>query len=254
MTKAISETYSLFYLPNQGRFIKFSAPSTAYIYYKSFRINLLTGVREEILIDQFLNCLEEQQLCSDYDKAKVYHLFYELGYIIENLQELAKENIPLAIELEYEESTFENIHGRATNFEGLEVLQYPSFKDYSKKFSEGRDKLLDGECYQFNLTSPFYFQFKETTSPESFINKAWSEAGKPSAFAHCTYLAEPNKMLFSNSPECLFQFKSEPRPTIYSMPIKGTVKVSEDSQRKQAWETLKSCPKNEAELFMITDL
>ena len=40
---------------------------------------------------------------------------------------------------------------------------------------------------------------------------------------------------------------------IWSMPIKGTVQVKENNW-KEAWEWLKKCPKNSAELLMITDL
>ncbi|MBG60806.1 MAG: hypothetical protein CMJ16_10135 [Peredibacter sp.] len=253
MTKVNSQTYSLFYLQDKGRFVKFSAPTSAYIIYKSFRINLLTGTRENIEVQDFLSRLEDIKLFNNFDNAHVFHLFYEVGYIVENCEELAKENIPLAMEFVYQNSAMFDLP-KSGEVPTPEPVQYPSFKKYKQQFRKGREKLLNGDCYQFNLTSPFFFKFSQSFSPEDFIGKVWKNKNKIGAFAHCTFVSELNQLFLSNSPECLFQFKRSPTPTIYSMPIKGTEAVLSNGDRNKAWQKLKSCKKNEAELFMITDL
>ena len=62
-------------------------------------------------------------------------------------------------------------------------------------------------------------------------------------------------MYLSNSPECLFQIKKHSKHfKLWSMPIKGTMPLDSFSQFSKTWEKLTNCKKNEAELFMITDL
>ncbi|MBC76441.1 MAG: hypothetical protein CME64_10540 [Halobacteriovoraceae bacterium] len=253
MTKVNSQTYSLFYLQKQGRFVKFSVPISAFIIYKSFRINILTGEREYQGLKDFLERLKDVELFDEFKKPHVFHLFYEAGYIVENCEELAKENVPLAIEIVYGESAIVD-PPKGNSLPSINPAQYPSFKQYKKQFKEGREKLLKGECYQFNLTSPFIFKFEAQTEVDEFIARVWKDKDKTAAFAHCTYISELNQLYLSNSPECLFQFKQSPSPAVYSMPIKGTIPVKESKDRSSDWRKLRACKKNEAELFMITDL
>ncbi|MEX0797982.1 MAG: chorismate-binding protein, partial [Bacteriovoracaceae bacterium] len=76
------------------------------------------------------------------------------------------------------------------------------------------------------------------------------------AYALCSFISELNQLFLSNSPECLFQVRNQEggSSSIYSMPIKGTIKINEESERKKAWSILKNSLKDQAELYMITDL
>jgi anthranilate/para-aminobenzoate synthase component I len=82
--------------------------------------------------------------------------------------------------------------------------------------------------------------------PEELMSKIWNQ-GQTSAYAHASYLPALGGLLLSNSPECLFEVKDN---VIRTMPIKGTIRNTE----KNAWERLRRSAKDQAELFMITDL
>lgn len=257
-TKTANDIFSMFYLPRRKRFVRCFDPSSAFLQYKSFRINLLNGRREESDARAFLRSLEEENLSEERELPKVLHLFYEFGYLAQGQAHLLKENIPLAITIEYTKSEPARIRPGKRKPLTVSVLQYPEFKEYKKKFSEGMERLLAGDCYQFNLTCPFFFELDSELTPAELINKAWSEPSNIGAYAHCTYLGTLNKLFLSNSPECLFQYKeSHLGPSIYSMPIKGTSKVEGDDSpeaRAKAWKSLGSSAKDQAELYMITDL
>lgn len=254
MSLARNELYTIFYLPKQRGFIRCFDPISAFIQYKSFRINLLTGERLDTSAKEFLNDLDAIELLERQETPKVLHLFYEMGHISMGQDQLAKENIPLAISIEYRKN--ERISAPKLSGKSLElkVLQYPEYKEYDRQFRKGRERLLAGDCYQFNLTVPFYFELEAQLSPIEILAKVWSDPEKIGAYAHCTYIGSLNKLFLSNSPECLFQIKERPEPAMYSMPIKGTVKVSKESERKAAWRKLSSCAKEQAELYMIADL
>ena len=52
----------------------------------------------------------------------------------------------------------------------LDLKEYPSFKDYKKRFEKVYGHLIDGDCYQVNLTSQFYFRYKENYRSKDFIS------------------------------------------------------------------------------------
>lgn len=255
MKTSTSKTYSIFYLPGKKQFVRYERPRVGYLQYKNFRIDLLTGKRLNIGAEQLLReykhffPLQEPSL-----RPRVMHFFYEFGYVTQELYDLVSETTLLALILEYE--SFEFLDGKFQYDiqlqEDLELLEFPDRQKYRLQFERCQSYLKNGDCYQLNLTAPFYFRLPtEISKHEEFLSLAWGSLERLGAYAHCTYIDEINKMYFSNSPECLFNIRSS---QIYSMPIKGTKKVQAHSQRAKAWKELSSCAKNQAELFMITDL
>lgn len=230
-----------------------SNPQSAYIQYKSFRIDLLSGEKAQIGAHSLFDELENEKLSENREMPLVVHMFYELGYLTQNLEDLIKESSPLAIVIEYSDTRLINLNGTDQEALNVSTLQYPKFDAYKKSFDEGMEKLLDGDCYQFNLTRPFFFSVDKKADHKKIIQKAFGDLDKVSAYAHCTFVGTLNKLFISNSPECLFQYKSGKKPKLYSMPIKGTIK-SKDKDRKRNWKKLKASMKDQAELYMITDL
>jgi anthranilate/para-aminobenzoate synthase component I len=129
-----------------------------------------------------------------------------------------------------------------------------NFDWYKNAFEKGFNHLQKGNCYQFNLTAPFVYQLQQSTN-EKWKNSFFQSTVGKSAFAHSTFLGDGGPILYSNSPECLFQVKQGPNDCVYiqSMPIKGTVKI-EKNQLHKLWQKMQSDEKNRAELSMITDL
>lgn len=201
----------------------------------------------------FLLELEKEDMLGERPKPRVLHLYYEFGFLTCDKENLIKENSLLAVSLEYEESSFHHLPPVAGKPLELRPLQYPRFKDYKAAFAKGRERLLDGDCYQFNLTCPFFFGLDQETDPKEFLAKAWSRKENIGGYGHCTFLGSLNKLLFSNSPECLFQITGKEKPHLVSMPIKGTVKAGPKGLGS-AWKKLKNSTKDQAELYMIADL
>ena len=131
----------------------------------------------------------------------------------------------------------------------LSLLDAPHFSDYEKRFNEGYNELVEGNCYQFNLTGEFKYSFDEELSAEDFISALWDKKSNRGAYASATYIEGLDKLFLSNSPECLFEFSSE---TLTARPIKGTLKRK--GNIKDQWSELISDEKSQAELYMITDL
>jgi anthranilate/para-aminobenzoate synthase component I len=131
-----------------------------------------------------------------------------------------------------------------------------NFSDYEQAFKKGYDHLLKGDSYQFDLTGRFLFSISKDTAPMDLAHALWNGMPGPAPYAHMSVLGETGICLLSNSPECLFQIRGHGNGTwIETMPIKGTLKCSGTSgDIARAWKELTNSEKNEAELFMITDL
>src|SRR5690606_31479595 len=114
----------------------------------------------------------------------------------------------------------------------LKFLQVPTWDEYRKAYDQVQRELLAGNCYQVNLTAPFYLKWMEDHRPSDFIRHLWSEPKRIGAYAHATWLSTMGKLLLSNSPECLVQrCVSERGVELYSMPIKGTVPIKGSPQK-----------------------
>lgn len=254
----MNSTFSIFYLYSQKQFLLCESPKSAYLYYRDFRIDLLTGVKEVYSLSNFLERLEQLHMDFYSERPLVLHLFYELGYKFVGLEHLLPSNKPMALAIEYQKTSVHKEVSSCLNYElnsqdqiDLEVKEYPKFKSYKNKFQKVYEHLINGDCYQVNLTSQFYFKFKKDKSPQEFIANLWRDQSSIGAYAHCTYIHSMDKLFMSNSPECLFQYK---KSDLYSMPIKGTIKTRGIRDLNNAWEKLKSSEKEQAELYMISDL
>ncbi len=236
-------------IPYKDQLIKLENPIRAFAYYKNYAVNLLTGEKKSRSISEWVLETSQKKISSVEENPRVIHLFYELGFFIEKELNLIADDTLLAIDCEFKnyheikEQTARSIH--------LEKISTPDKGEYKKAFDKGYEELLAGNCYQFNLTYPFLYSFKEDYSPEDFIFALWRKPQARGAFGSATYIPYFQKLFLSNSPECLFQYKQK---TLSSMPIKGTLKRVENENWKPLWKKLVSDKKSQAELFMISDL
>lgn len=236
-------------IPYKNQLIKLDKATSAKAYYRHYSVDLLSGTKSPHDFNDWVKIQQTLLMSSILKKTRVVHLFYELGHLIEKDFHLLRDDALLAIDLE-----FENYHEIAPDQKSkviLELTNYPAIEDYRKAFWEGYSELLKGNCYQFNLTYPFDYTFSNKHTPEDFIFALWKNREIRGAFGSATYIPYLNKLLFSNSPECLFQFKEN---TISSMPIKGTILRKDNENWKPLWKKLISDKKNQAELYMISDL
>ena len=119
---------------------------------------------------------------------------------------------------------------------------------------KGREELLKGNSYQFNFTHHFKYSY-ESSSVDDFVHSFIGLGEKRGQFAHLTYISLLDKIIFSNSPESLFQARVKNESVeCLTTPIKGTVKRVSGVPVSRQWDELKSDIKNQAELYMIVDL
>src|SRR5690606_21072535 len=214
--------------------------------------------RKNTGIQELWDFLSTISLEKEFEHPLVVHLCYEAGLELTGLPELAPEHEPLAYVLWYEKGEF--VTRQKFNSEQalseLELCEFPNQAEYEKEFKLAYEHLLAGDCYQVNLTYRFYFKFLEKTAPLDFLSRIWVEGNKDiSAFAHTSYIGPMEKLVVSNSPECLFMAKvHEERGVIKTAPIKGTKKILNDSDIESTWRELSQDPKEQAELYMISDL
>lgn len=226
-------------------FLEFKRPKSAYIYFRKTRFNLLTGFPETYALDLFLKRLEQIQLQTNFEKPVVYHFYYELGLVLQDLGHFVHDEQPLAIEIEYEEKRLRKAKSKLQKLP-LKSLERPTWSEYKEAFSHIQEELHQGNCYQVNLTYPFDFETDEVLNPEEIADFFFSRNGL-GAYAHLTYLGD--EMILSNTPECLFHYENN---KLLTMPIKGTRKRTKNW--KKDWEELLKDEKEESELLMITDL
>lgn len=253
----MNKSFSIFYLKKSDEFLWCKKPEKSFVYYRDFRINLLNGKKEEFPIRKFLRQLEQFKVKENPEYPLVYHLFFEFGYLLQGLDDLVPANKVLAITISYGQyQMIKDLPFKGEAEVNLELKDYPKFKNYKKRFDKVYRHLIDGDCYQVNLTSQFYFRFKDQTAAPDVISSLWKKRSLIGQMAHCSYLDSMDRLLISNTPECLFQIKreGENRFKVASMPIKGTVECLHDKDIPQKWKELSGSTKEQAELFMITDL
>ena len=236
-------------IPYKDKLIKCFNPNFAYAYFLNKRINLITGEMEIFSISNWIEDYKKIKLFSIEKSPKVIHLFYEFGFITEKLSDLISEEQLLVVDIDYQEC--EDFKIKTPLSIDLEQIGKPDFLKYKKEFEEGYQELLKGNCYQFNLTQSYLYSFDSRLVPLDFIMALWKNENSRGAFGSATYIPILEKLFLSNSPECLFQIKGNELST---MPIKGTVKYKKGDNLKVLWKNLISDKKNQAELYMITDL
>jgi anthranilate/para-aminobenzoate synthase component I len=239
------EIFSIF-KAGPTKLVLLSKPEFAFLYYFSKRINLLNG-KEESYSFQELNSYLEKITLKQKNKKRVLHFFYEWGVAQKNQTVL--DDQPLLLDIQY--SSKEKVSLDQILSAGSIQLTFHkalSEKKYQQKFNLIQKNLLAGNCYQVNLTHQFSYHYK-TQNLFSFF-KIWSQLDKRGAFAHATNLPILNKLIISNSPECLWKIKKN---KVFAFPIKGTVKI-ENNDHLKAKSLLLASEKDRGELNMITDL
>lgn len=238
-------------IPYQDKLLKFTEAKSARAYFKDHYIDLITGESHIFEVEGWLRSLEFQVLNQKHEK-RIIHLFYELGFIFENLSESIDALDMLAIDIEYTKfQNFELPHG--THKINLSLIDAPHFNQYKKQFDSGYAELKEGNCYQFNLTGEYKYSFDDDFGPDDFIKALWRNPYQRGAYGSATYSEHLDKMFLSNSPECLFQYS---KGTMLTRPIKGTLKrlSSDKTHIAKLWSELAHDKKSEGELYMITDL
>lgn len=248
-----NDFFTIISLRKTSAFLKFHDLESGFVYFKNHRINLKTSIKEKYPITRFFKVMEKINFKRDFKNPRVFHLFYELGHILHN-KNFIKENDILAIDLHYLKTSPYKLISPEKGFK-LDELKSINFNEYKRKFLEGKKQILEGNSYQLNLTFPFEFRLSGETSFDKLVGKIWEKKADRGAYAHASFIPTLNKVFISNSPECLFQIKKRKSSlSLWSMPIKGTLKVEDKREFGKAWESLRKCPKNQAELFMISDL
>ncbi|MAF76529.1 MAG: hypothetical protein CME60_00080 [Halobacteriovoraceae bacterium] len=244
-----NDIYSLFNI--LGELHLLYNPSEALVFTKTKTQNILTNKCYDGGLEEFLEKLgrEEVGYSSVRNETTLIHCFYELGHYVEDTSvwnELDDETI-LGIWMVYT-SRLPLEDCDPGKLKSLKVKLAPSSPtDYEVAFSKGREHLLRGDCYQYNLTFPQSLMISDFKLDE-FLSR-WKNKEHRGDYAHFTSVNGTH--YFSNSPECLFDLQErEGGWELHTRPIKGTI----SSDIPNAWETLKGSQKNESELYMITDL
>lgn len=238
-------------IPYKDSLLKFSDAVSARAYYKNHYIDLLTGDSHAFEIEGWIETLNFP--VHDHKiKNRFIHLFYELGFLFEDMMDDINSTELLGIDIEY--SKKENITlPKKPKKIILSLLDAPHYVDYEKKFQEGYRELQAGNCYQFNLTGEYNYSFDRYLGPEDFIAALWGQGKKRGAYGSATYVDFLDQLFLSNSPECLFQYNEG---SLVTRPIKGTLKRKSDDPQEinSLWKELSRDKKSQGELYMITDL
>ena len=212
----------------------------------------MTGLSEVYSIEEYLNWLSVQDLKTKYSK-RVIHLFYELGHVLYKGFDINQNDI-LAIDLNYNKK--ERVQLESSAPLALKLVRDVNYFDYKQAFDQGYRHLQAGDCYQFNLTYPFDYEFSAKLRDEDFLSIFGERNSKRGAFAHATFLPLLNRLFLSNSPEMLIQGKRKrDHALLWSAPIKGSLSFDfKKDSLKEKWKELTHSMKDQAELFMIADL
>ena len=228
---------------NKDKILNLDEPQEAYVYYRNYRFDLLSGFPQTFKIESFHDELKQIMLQDRVEYSTVFHFFYEYGLLEMGHGHLIGEDVPLAIKISYKKHRLKNIPKPRLNKLDVRILEKPNWIEYQQAFKKIQEELLEGNCYQVNLTYPFDFYTEELYDPRDIVDFFFSRQGL-GAFAHSTFIG--SQLFLSNSPECLFQYRDN---EIFTLPIKGTTKKGPG-----AWKKMLSNDKDRGELIMITDL
>lgn len=248
----LNNIFSIFPYGRQKKLYKFSSPSSAYLYFRDHRVNLLNKEQELFSIDDYLRKLDKKKLERQSDQYEVHHFYYELSDII-LFGDINQNEIPLSIEIIYTKKEVLE-RGEKGEVNGLRKISAPRKSKYQECFDDGINELMNGNSYQFNFTNKFKYSF-DKGSLQDFVWAFENLKNNRGQFAHFTHIPYLGKIIFSNSPEGLFQLKHVGQKIeCITTPIKGTLKRDKKIDLYRQWKDLKNDRKNQGELFMIIDL
>lgn len=141
-------------------------------------------------------------------------------------------------------------HPSTTEIQSFAVLAEPTInfnkQQYAHAFDRIKDYMLEGDCYQVNLTQRF-------TSPcQGDTWTAYRELRWINAAPFSAYMNFPDVQILSSSPERFLKVKDQ---WVETKPIKGTRRRQNVTALDQAIiEELQNSPKDRAENVMIVDL
>ncbi|EPZ52058.1 chorismate binding enzyme [Bacteriovorax sp. BAL6_X] len=175
----------------------------------------------------------------------VQSLHYELGHYFLLEGPYFENEVSLATLIHFEEKSF------IGPLEGFKmptaiVEKIISKDEYENLFDKTFENLLAGNCYQLNLTSLIEMKISNTDDLiNTFLSKKlFSKLGE---FAHILNFPFEDRLVISNSPECLYEYDQATKKLV-TRPIKGTV------TQELGEEFLINDVKNTSELNIITDL
>ena len=232
-----------------------SSPVEAVGFYPGYEVDLLSGEKRRVESKSTISNWVDKAESNDY--VFVTHLFYEMGHLkYSDQKKFLSPNTLLGIGLKFPKEKLKNFDPSPVKDRVLlKKKKFISFKNYKEAFDLGRKELMRGNCYQFNLTYPFHFKASQTTKESLIASFSSIEENNRGKFSMLTYIEPLKKAIWSNSPESLFQLKRTKSKTIVqTLPIKGTISLDEAGGKKEAWSKLSSSEKDQAELYMITDL
>jgi len=250
----MSEIFSIFFNNRSQSFSKYSKANQALLFFKDYTHDLLSGKKAESSVNCIKDFLKKFDFGKDSGETEVFHLYYELGYIFTGLEQLIDAQEPLLLYISYQHEEEYQLASRLRP-PNLKLVEFPQVENYRTSFRRAMEHLLDGDCYQLNLTYPFHFAFDSSQDFESLLANVFHDKSKLGAYAHATYVDCLNWGIVSNSPECLFQSRVENQNIrLWSLPIKGTIELTDKKYWKEKWKELAGDAKNESELFIIVDL
>jgi len=127
-----------------------------------------------------------------------------------------------------------------------EWLSNMSEASYHQKFGKIQDYILNGDCYQINLTQRFEAQYQGDEY------QAYQALLTTNAPPFAAYLRLPHQVILSLSPERFIKLN---KGVVESKPIKGTrPRYTDPIQDKKSQDELIASSKDRAENLMIVDL
>ncbi|RZF22524.1 hypothetical protein DAY19_01775 [Halobacteriovorax vibrionivorans] len=234
-TNQVDKSYALF--KTESGFLKLEKPVQYFQVTNKSITNVLTNEVQKFDTQAFDELFNK--------KWQVQILEYELGHLFQWDDLLTQEEVNLATFINFE-STSELTTIEDDALSGARIT-CESFRDeYRNKFKATYENLLDGNCYQLNLTHIIPLEVNDISLLEKSFRyeSIFSSLGE---FAHLINLPLQDRLILSNSPECLFEYDFIEKK-IVTRPIKGTIK------KELGRDSLIGDVKNESELNIITDL
>lgn len=205
---------------------------------------------DTIIINDISEIEELQSFLKKYrDHLCAGYLSYDLGLALHGIKSQHKTNSPLAVFHAYPEWTEKGSNQTHTTEGGKPELKFSpsvSQSEYRQNIEKIHDFIKAGDFYQVNYTQQLH---AETNLPDRDLFPALIQQ-HPAAYG--CYFEDGDRAIHSLSPELFLHFDNG---TLTTEPIKGTRPrgnfTATDELMKQE---LVNSEKEQAELFMITDL